>query len=204
MNSVDNFIFSDASKLSEVELTRLIEYHNRCYWGKGEQNISDDQYDELLRALEKINPVHPLLQNVSNHPIIAGSWKLTSAETISALCPCCGHSFKVTTEPDIMQQSYVYYSPNPIQNITLTQNINITQCQELSGKKVCFTGFLEYDKQRLKDIAVKLGMIYRTEVSKHLNFLVCGSNPGPQKLIQAKEFNITTINIDEFIEKYLN
>ncbi len=53
-----------AENLTEDQLVELIEYHNRRYWELGEPEIPDYRYDELLRALEKLNPDHPLLEAV--------------------------------------------------------------------------------------------------------------------------------------------
>jgi DNA ligase (NAD+) len=85
MSSNDDFFINfDVKTLSEAELARLIEYHNRCYWEKGEQEISDERYDELLRALEKINPDHPLALAV-HAPAVAGSGKVTHAKPMLSL-----------------------------------------------------------------------------------------------------------------------
>lgn len=50
--------------LSLAELVSLIEYHNRKYWQEGEPEISDDEYDLLIRRLAELSPEHPLLQAV--------------------------------------------------------------------------------------------------------------------------------------------
>ena len=80
----DFFINFDAKKLSEADLGRLIEHHNRCYWEKGEQEIPDERYDELLRALEKINPEHPLVLAV-HAPKVAAIGKVTHAKPMLSL-----------------------------------------------------------------------------------------------------------------------
>ncbi|MBQ6473283.1 MAG: hypothetical protein IJJ33_14960 [Victivallales bacterium] len=46
-------------EMSEQELAQLIEYHNRKYWEDGEPEISDPEYDALVRALQRKNPSHP-------------------------------------------------------------------------------------------------------------------------------------------------
>ncbi len=56
-----NFI---ADRLSLAELEQLIEYHNRRYWELGEPEIPDARYDELFRALQKLDPANPLLTRV--------------------------------------------------------------------------------------------------------------------------------------------
>ena len=57
----------DMDKLHSLaldELVSLIEYHNGKYWQEGEPEISDEEYDLLIRALEKLSPEHPLLSQV--------------------------------------------------------------------------------------------------------------------------------------------
>ena len=43
------------------ELEKLIAYHNDLYWKKAAPEISDVEYDELMRELEVLAPDHPLL-----------------------------------------------------------------------------------------------------------------------------------------------
>lgn len=62
-----NFI---ADQLSLPELEQLIEYHNHRYWNLGEPEISDARYDELMRALEKLDPNHPLLTKIYEATVV--------------------------------------------------------------------------------------------------------------------------------------
>ena len=48
----------------ERELARLIAYHNERYWRDGRPEISDDEYDALIRELKSLDPDHPLLSSV--------------------------------------------------------------------------------------------------------------------------------------------
>ncbi|MDD3119717.1 MAG: helix-hairpin-helix domain-containing protein [Victivallales bacterium] len=57
------------------ELVRRIEYHNRRYWELGEPEISDIEYDRLLRRLAELDPQHPLLSQV-HAPTVAGNGKV--------------------------------------------------------------------------------------------------------------------------------
>lgn len=70
---VKNFVVDD---LSYEQLVYLIEYHNRCYWENGAPEISDELYDDLIRALGAINPDHQLIHAV-NAPLVASSGKVT-------------------------------------------------------------------------------------------------------------------------------
>lgn len=67
-----NFI---ADRLNRDELVALIEYHNRRYWEEGDPEIPDVRYDELLRALQRIDPGNELLSRVYT-PQVAGSGKV--------------------------------------------------------------------------------------------------------------------------------
>lgn len=67
-----NFI---ADRLSPAELEQLIEYHNRRYWELGEPEIPDARYDELFRALQKLDPANPLLTRVYE-PAASGGGKV--------------------------------------------------------------------------------------------------------------------------------
>ncbi len=69
---------------TEAELAAAIEYHNKRYWEQGEPEISDEQYDELIRRLESINPDHPILQQVQA-PAVASAGKVHHARPMLSL-----------------------------------------------------------------------------------------------------------------------
>ena len=69
---------------TEAELAAAIEYHNRRYWEMGEPEISDEDYDALLRRLEAVNPDHPLLQKVLA-PSVASTGKVHHAKPMLSL-----------------------------------------------------------------------------------------------------------------------
>ena len=52
------------NSLSEQQLSTEIERHNKLYWEDSAPEISDEEYDILMRRLEDINPDNPLLRNV--------------------------------------------------------------------------------------------------------------------------------------------
>ncbi len=78
---VINFI---AGELSRGELIELIEYHNKRYWELGEPEISDTRYDELVRALTRIDPANPLLTEVYA-PQVAADGKVRHASPMLSL-----------------------------------------------------------------------------------------------------------------------
>ena len=48
--------------LTEKELVLEISRHNKLYWDKSEPEISDEEYDLLIRRLEEVNPNHDLFK----------------------------------------------------------------------------------------------------------------------------------------------
>ena len=66
---------SDIEKWTVEQLAEQIEYHNRKYWEEAEPEISDDDYDALVRRLTELAPDHPLLQAI-NAPTVASSGKV--------------------------------------------------------------------------------------------------------------------------------
>jgi DNA ligase (NAD+) len=74
----------DAGKLNEQQLEEIITYHNQRYWDDNAAVISDERYDELIRALQKINPQHRLLEQI-NTPAVAGTGKVTHAKPMLSL-----------------------------------------------------------------------------------------------------------------------
>ena len=45
-----------------AELTKIIEYHNNLYYNQDEPEISDFEYDMLLREIEKLEEEFPSLK----------------------------------------------------------------------------------------------------------------------------------------------
>ena len=54
---------TDLAKAREriAELRRLINYHNYRYYALDSPDISDAQYDELMRELKQLEEQHPQL-----------------------------------------------------------------------------------------------------------------------------------------------
>jgi len=75
---------TDLEKLTIGQLAAQIEYHNRKYWEEAEPEISDDDYDALVRRLTELAPDHPLLQAV-NAPVVAGSGKVIHRDPMLSL-----------------------------------------------------------------------------------------------------------------------
>ncbi|MBN1863955.1 MAG: hypothetical protein JW808_03550, partial [Victivallales bacterium] len=71
-------------KYTEKDLEQLVARHNRLYWSEGEPEISDQEYDLLLRRLEALNPAHPLLSELLS-PKVASEGKVRHAEPMLSL-----------------------------------------------------------------------------------------------------------------------
>ncbi len=71
----DNTMPADLTALTLEQLVQLIEYHNRRYWELGEPEISDIDYDRLLRRLAELAPQHPLVVQV-HAPTVSGTGKV--------------------------------------------------------------------------------------------------------------------------------
>ena len=67
-----------------AELEQLIRHHNELYWQKAAPEISDVEYDNLMRELEALAPDHPLLSAV-NAPAVAGLGKVRHPEPMLSL-----------------------------------------------------------------------------------------------------------------------
>ncbi len=75
---------NEIRNMDETRLAQLIEYHNRKYWVEAEPEISDEEYDFLMRRLAELNPDHPLLSAV-NAPVVATSGKVVHREPMLSL-----------------------------------------------------------------------------------------------------------------------
>ena len=66
------FSLESVSKLSVSELEQLVRHHDYLYWDKATPEISDDDYDCLIRLLAEKDPDNPILARV-NAPAIASA-----------------------------------------------------------------------------------------------------------------------------------
>lgn len=51
--------------LNAVQLAELISYHDKLYWENNSPEISDQEYDQLVEALRKLDPEHFLVNRVN-------------------------------------------------------------------------------------------------------------------------------------------
>jgi DNA ligase (NAD+) len=72
-------------KKREEELACLIEKHDALYWTQGRPQVTDDEYDALVRELRDINPEHPVLQKVNAPFVAASSGKVRHAAPMLSL-----------------------------------------------------------------------------------------------------------------------
>lgn len=79
-----DFIHYDLHKLTLQELEVLIEHHNDVYWNQGAQEISDIDYDLLMRRLKELAPEHALLEKVGA-PVVSAIGKVEYVRPLLSL-----------------------------------------------------------------------------------------------------------------------
>ncbi len=80
-------------------------------------------------------------------------------------------------------------------------NLEYTQLKnsKLNGQSFLFTGSLELERTEAQNMVRAKGGKVVSSVSKNLNYLVVGENPG-SKLSQAEKFNIKILSEQEFLK----
>lgn len=68
---------------TETELVNLITYHNNLYWEQFTPEISDVNFDKLVRQLIVINPKHPILNQL--HQSVRGRRKIRFKDPLLSL-----------------------------------------------------------------------------------------------------------------------
>ncbi|MEW5758437.1 MAG: NAD-dependent DNA ligase LigA [Candidatus Omnitrophota bacterium] len=118
--------------------------------------------------------------------------------------------FKIFEFGEVMAQSVVdFFSQkttleliNKLRNagLNFSQEISSVKKQTLSGKVFVFTGELkDFSRSMAENIIRELGAQVSSSVSKNIDFVVLGSNPG-SKLDKAKKLGIKIINEKQFQE----
>lgn len=80
-------------------------------------------------------------------------------------------------------------------------NTNSITSNKLSGLTLLATGSFEnFSRDSIKEEIINNGGKYASGVNKKLNYLIVGSEPGPNKISKAKDLNIKMISEDEFIK----
>lgn len=119
-------------------------------------------------------------------------------------CQYCGAETRVSPEEnkDFNIDEYAPYVEYTVNLLELPDVETIPQGDK-TDITVCFTGFHEVDRDRLKELSAKLGLIPRTGICKNLKLLVCGDKPGPSKIMKAQDIGTEIINFAVFSERYL-
>jgi DNA ligase (NAD+) len=75
----------------------------------------------------------------------------------------------------------------------------------LEGTKVVFTGSMEgYTRRELTDLLEKNGADVTSSVSGETDYLVAGENPGENKIEDAREHGVETLDEESFRERFLS
>jgi DNA ligase (NAD+) len=69
--------------LTETELVKMIEHHDKLYWEEFTPQISDIDYDNLVKQLRLINPDNPILSKL--HQSVRGKHKIPFKEPLLSL-----------------------------------------------------------------------------------------------------------------------
>jgi len=86
------------------------------------------------------------------------------------------------------------------QGVEIFNEENAIENAKVSGKTFLFTGTLNtFSREKAKELVEKNGGKVVTSISKNLDFLVVGENPG-SKLEKAKSLGIKILNESEFLE----
>ena len=64
--------------------------------------------------------------------------------------------------------------------------------------EICFTGFNDSEKEGLCQLAARHNYAAVTTITKHLEILCTGPNPGSMKVEKAKKQGKTILTLDEF------
>lgn len=83
---------------------------------------------------------------------------------------------------------------------------NADPCNCFYGKGVLCTGFLGSERDRVKEMLLKCGAVIKSGVSRNVNVVIKGDEPGPSKMKKLEEFlekgfEILVLEKDEFYEK---
>ena len=71
----------------------------------------------------------------------------------------------------------------------------------ISGKKLVFTGKMKRgDRRSLQEEARKYGAIIQSTVSRKTEYLICGDNPGAEKVKKAQNEGVTIISEEKYFE----
>jgi len=81
------------------------------------------------------------------------------------------------------------------------QNTNIIS-DKLKGLKIVITGVFPepYNRKKMEDLVIAHGGKLMKSVSKNIDFIVAGENPGPEKIQKAKALNIKIIDQSKFLQ----
>ena len=70
----------------------------------------------------------------------------------------------------------------------------------LSNKKIIVTGTFSSSRDELKDKILFLGGTISSSISKNIDFIICGENPGPTKIEKANQLGLKIISEEDFYE----
>lgn len=102
----------------------------------------------------------------------------------------------------IMGRSHSSYKHHP-KPVALHEDIPLVK-DLFKGKNIVFSGETMYSRNELIVMGKKYGANIKTSISKKVDYLVIGEEPGPSKMAKAEELNIKIVPIKDFINYIMN
>ncbi|MBW2179295.1 MAG: BRCT domain-containing protein, partial [Deltaproteobacteria bacterium] len=104
----------------------------------------------------------------------------------------------IKREKDLIRRMLVLgFSPERTEPANHLESID----NPIRGKKVVFTGKMERgDRGSLQEEARKFGAIVQSSVSGKTEYLICGDNPGAEKVKKAKQEGVEIISEEKYFE----
>jgi len=116
------------------ELREIIEYHNHKYYVEDNPEISDFEYDKLLRELEDLEKEHPELITPDSPTQRVGGKPLEGFETVV-------HTVQMQSLADVFSESELYEFDNRVRTSLREQSIEYVVELKIDGLSVS----LEYE-----------------------------------------------------------
>lgn len=193
MNAHDFLVEIEDGKAAIIyELESLIERCRDIYFNETtcEFSVENRYYDSLVQALAVLNPEHELIRNSLSAQEIVHAKKILNSELPYR------DQFKMALDNAMIEYSSARTAP--LVQFPSLKSISLEN--PYTRKTVLFTGFYPEEKAQLHSIVELLNIQQKTDVSRKLDYLICGTNAGPSKIRKCEAWNIPVIQVKEFIQ----
>jgi len=83
-------------------------------------------------------------------------------------------------------------------SLSANQKIHNHLLKFLSDKKILVTGAFKTSRDELKEKIILFGGTISSSISKNLDIIISGENPGPKKIKKANELGLKIISEEDF------